>query len=309
MPAARCAVEWRRGGRIYRARHGAARRRAHDRAGRAGGADRRRARTDLPGALRRRAYPAALRFSFGESPHAGAGGRRLFAHPQRPRFKRDAARLAGERDGGKRAVRTGGGRVWRRPWPPRGPRPALAGARAAAAENPPSRRCARRCMMQATALLHLLQFASPALPIGAYSYSQGLEAALESGEVHNADTARVWIVRHLHEVVAQWEAPITWRLMQAWSKRDWRAVSDWSEKFIASRDSSEFRAETIQMGYSLVKLVAELGIADADTLAHLQSEPEVALPTAFSCAVAALSIPHDAALLAMLFAWAENQVL
>ena len=62
-------------------------------------------------------------------------------------------------------------------------------------------------VMQAAALLNLLQFASPALPIGAYSYSQGLEAALESGKVHNADTARIWILRHLHEVVAQWEAP------------------------------------------------------------------------------------------------------
>jgi urease accessory protein len=163
--------------------------------------------------------------------------------------------------------------------------------------------------MDATALLHLLQFASPALPIGAYSYSQGLEAALESGDVHNADSARAWIVRHLHEVVAQWEAPVAWRLMQAWSRRDWCAVSDWNEKFIASRDSSEFRAETIQMGYSLAQLVAELGIADADTLDHLQSHNEVALPTAFGCAVAALAIAPDAALLAMLFAWAENQVL
>jgi urease accessory protein len=163
--------------------------------------------------------------------------------------------------------------------------------------------------MQAAALLNLLQFASPALPIGAYSYSQGLEAALENGTVHNADTARAWIARHLHEVVAQWEAPVSWRLMQAWSRRDWQAVSDWSEKFIASRDSSEFRAETIQMGYSLTKLVAELGITDADMLAQLQGAAEVALPTAFSCAVAALAIPNDAALLAMLFAWAENQVL
>ncbi|NVM77092.1 urease accessory protein [Duganella sp. SG902] len=164
-------------------------------------------------------------------------------------------------------------------------------------------------VMQAAALLHLLQFASPALPIGAYSYSQGLEAALESGTVHNADTARAWIVRHLHEVVAQWEAPIAWRLMQAWTARDWNAVSDWSEKFIASRDSAEFRAETIQMGYSLTKLVAELGIVDEEMLAQLQREPEVALPTAFACAVAALRIPHAEALLAMLFAWAENQVL
>jgi len=163
--------------------------------------------------------------------------------------------------------------------------------------------------MQASALLNLLQFASPALPIGAYSYSQGLEAALENGMVTNAEQARAWIVRHLHEVVAQWEAPVAWRLMQAWSRRDCAAVSEWSERFIASRDSAEFRAETIQMGYSLTKLVAELGIVDAEMLAHLQGEPEVALPTAFACAVAALAIPHDAALLAMLFAWAENQVL
>ena len=163
--------------------------------------------------------------------------------------------------------------------------------------------------MTPAALLNLLQFASPALPIGAYSYSQGLEAALEHGLVHDADTARAWIRRHLHDVVAQWEAPVCWRLMQAWSRRDWDAVAAWSEKFIASRDSAEFRAETIQMGYSLGKLVAELDVADAGMLAPLQRAPEVALPTAYACAVAALHIPHEAALLAMLFAWAENQVL
>jgi urease accessory protein len=163
--------------------------------------------------------------------------------------------------------------------------------------------------MQAAALLHLLQFASPALPIGAYSYSQGLEAALESGRVHDAASARGWIVRHLHEVMACWEAPVCWRLMRAFSSRDAQAVSDWSERFIASRDSAEFRAETIQMGYSLSKLVAELGIADVALMAMLENQPEVALPTAFACAVAALDIPHEEALLAMLFAWAENQVL
>ncbi len=163
--------------------------------------------------------------------------------------------------------------------------------------------------MQAAALLNLLQLASPALPIGAYSYSQGLEAAFESGMVGNAATARAWILRHLQEVVAQWEAPLCWRLMQAYARRDHQGVAEWSERFIASRDTAEFRAETIQMGYSLSKLIAELGIVDADTLAQLQAEPEVALPTAFACAVVALGIPHDAALLAMLFAWAENQVL
>ncbi len=164
-------------------------------------------------------------------------------------------------------------------------------------------------MMQASALLHLLQFASPALPIGAYSYSQGLEAALESSLVMDAATARAWIAEHLTHVVARWEAPLCWRLMQAFEAQDLCAVQRWSERFIASRDTAEFRAETIQMGYSLTKLLAELGVADGVLIDMLQGQPEVALPTAYACAVAALAIPREEALLAMLFAWAENQVL
>ena len=163
--------------------------------------------------------------------------------------------------------------------------------------------------MQASALLHLLQFASPALPIGAYSYSQGLEAALESGAVRDAASARHWIAEHLLNVVARWEAPLCWRLMQAFEQQDFDSVRRWSERFIASRDTAEFRAETIQMGYSLTKLLGELGVADGPLMTMLQSEPEVALPTAYACAVAALRIPREEALLAMLFAWAENQVL
>ncbi|HAT32677.1 MAG TPA: urease accessory protein UreF [Janthinobacterium sp.] len=163
--------------------------------------------------------------------------------------------------------------------------------------------------MPASALLHLLQFASPALPIGAYSYSQGLEAALERGIVFDAAGARAWIVAHLRQVMACWEAPICWRLMRAFTARDLAAAREWSACFIASRESAESRAETIQMGFSLTRLLAELGVADGALIDALQAEAEVALPTAYACAVAALNIPHQEALLAMLFAWAENQVL
>lgn len=158
--------------------------------------------------------------------------------------------------------------------------------------------------MNAGALLHLLQFASPALPIGGYSYSQGLETAIDAGSVTDAASAREWIAGYLHEVIALWEAPLLWRLLEAFEAGDDAAVALWSERFIASRDSAEFRAETIQMGYSLTRLVAELGVADVARLGD-----EVALPTAFACAVSALGIPHREALLATLFSWAENQVL
>jgi len=163
--------------------------------------------------------------------------------------------------------------------------------------------------MQAQALLHLLQLVSPSLPIGAYSYSQGLEAALENGTVHDAATAKVWIVDALHQVVARFEAPVFWRLMQAFEARDAQAVGDWNERFIAARDTAEFRAETIQMGYSLGKLVGDLGIGDASLQAILQAQPELPLPTALAYAAVALQVPAAEALLGMLFSWAENQVL
>ncbi|WP_151446042.1 urease accessory protein UreF [Lacisediminimonas profundi] len=163
--------------------------------------------------------------------------------------------------------------------------------------------------MQAAALLHLLQFSSPSLPVGAYSYSQGLEAALEIGLVSDEATARSWIVDVLQQVVARFEAPVLWRLMMAFAARDADAVAQWSDIFIAARDTAELRAETIQMGYSLKKLVESLDIGDAPLLALLQQQDEVPFPTALAFATVALGVPHEEALLGMLFSWAENQVL
>lgn len=163
--------------------------------------------------------------------------------------------------------------------------------------------------MQSAALLHLLQLASPSLPIGAYSYSQGMEAAIEKGLVRNEATAKEWIINCLHEVVARFEAPILWRLLQAFEVRDLTAVSHWTSLFIAARDTAEFRAESIQMGYSLGKLVNDLKIADAELLAILLAQHELPLPTAMAAAAVALHVPPESVLLGMLFSWAENQVL
>ncbi len=163
--------------------------------------------------------------------------------------------------------------------------------------------------LPAASLLHLLQLASPSLPVGAYSYSQGLEAAIENGLVKTEASAREWIVDMLHEVMARFEAPLLWRLLQAFAARDAAAVSHWTAIFIASRESAEFRAETIQMGYSLGKLVGELKICDATLLSMLEAQADIPFPTALAAASVALAVPAEAALLGMLFSWAENQVL
>lgn len=158
------------------------------------------------------------------------------------------------------------------------------------------------------ALLRLMHLASPSLPIGAYTYSQGLEAAINSGRVTDGETARAWIADAL-SVVADFEAPIIWRLIQAFLARDADQVTYWTDCFIGARDTKEFRAETIQMGYSLNRLVMELDIADESLVKILESQAEVPLPTAFACAAVALSVPPESAMLANLFAVVENQVL
>lgn len=163
--------------------------------------------------------------------------------------------------------------------------------------------------LAAAPLLRLLQLASPSLPIGAYSYSQGLEAALEAGIVADAATARTWIAAQLAQVVARFEAPVFCRLLRAFAARDAAAVSDWTERFLAARDTAELRAETLQMGFSLARLARELDLGGADLAALLPPEAETPLPTALAYAGIALDVPQDAALLGMLFSWTENAVL
>lgn len=163
--------------------------------------------------------------------------------------------------------------------------------------------------LPARSLLHLLQLCSPSLPVGAYSYSQGLEAAMENGHVRDEASARAWVVDMLEQVVARFEAPLTWRLLQAFAAGDAQAVGEWTRLFIASRDSAEFRAETVQMGYSLGKLLPELSPDRTAIHALLAEQRELPFPTAFAAAAVALDVPPEEALLGLLFSWAENQVL
>lgn len=167
-------------------------------------------------------------------------------------------------------------------------------------------------MMADASLLRLLQLASPSLPIGAFSYSQGLETAIDRGYVHDALSAGAWIRAALNEVVAPFDAPLQWRLLLAFAERDEAAVACWSERWLASRDTAESRAETIQMGYSLrqliLALVEELPGTDPRILPLLDAA-ELSLPTAYACAATTLGVAPHAALLGALFSWVENQVL
>jgi urease accessory protein len=141
----------------------------------------------------------------------------------------------------------------------------------------------------------LLQLASPALPVGAYSYSGGLEAAVEAGLVNGAASAQRWIGDVLAHSVLKMEAPLLLRMIE-------QPSPEWNEQFLASRETAEFRAETVQMGYSLNRLLPDLGIEPC-------AYEEPSFPAVFAHAVRAWGIPARQALTAYLWAWLENQVM
>lgn len=158
-------------------------------------------------------------------------------------------------------------------------------------------------------LVRLLQLASPALPIGAYSYSQGLEQVVEDGTVRDAATAQAWIGDVLEWVITRGEAAIAWRLLAAAQRADWTCVATWNAWFRASRETAELRAETEQTGGSLAKLVVDLGLLDTRAIDMLPTLAPVTLPAAYALAARALALPIEAALTAYLWSWLENQVL
>src|SRR5260221_3236081 len=151
-------------------------------------------------------------------------------------------------------------------------------------------------------LARLLQLASPALPVGAYSYPQGLEAAIEAGVVQDAASSGRWIADVLAHSLARMEAPVLLRLCAAWRTGDAAAAERWNALFLAGRETAELRAEAAQMGYSLAQLLPELGVGEVP----LQ---EPCFPAAFAFAVAAWRIDAHEALVAYLWSWTENQVL
>ena len=158
-------------------------------------------------------------------------------------------------------------------------------------------------------LVRLLQLASPTLPIGAYSYSQGLEWAVEAAAVHDAATAQAWIGDLLELVVARGEAAIAWRLLGTARRGSWPLFATWNAWFCASRETAELRAETAQMGGSLVKLAADLDLLDQPARDALSTLAPITLPAAYALAARGFAVPTDAALTAYVWSWLENQVL
>lgn len=161
--------------------------------------------------------------------------------------------------------------------------------------------------MSVAELLALLQLASPALPVGGYSYSQGLESAIDSGRVSDAASARHWIAQGL-ALAAAGEAALLVQQYEAWVDHDIERIQRLNDWLVATRESAELRQETAQMGWSLSGLIRSLGWTDSPRQQTLTTLPVVSYATAFACAAQGAGLPRDVTVQTWLFAWTENQV-
>jgi urease accessory protein len=159
---------------------------------------------------------------------------------------------------------------------------------------------------ESLSLLRLCQLVSPALPIGSYHFSQGLEYAVDAKWVCDEKDAGDWILGIANNAIGSLDLPILLRLHAAWMTNDQAAVQHWSQFLIASRETSELRAEERHMGKALAKVLIELEIAVARPWIVRDDASYAAM---FTLAATTWAIDPTATAQAYLWAWTENQVL
>lgn len=150
----------------------------------------------------------------------------------------------------------------------------------------------------------LWQLISPALPVGGYSYSQGLELAVEQGRVCDETSAAGWIEGLAGSALVALDLPFMHRVHAAACAGEADAMAYWAQRLACARETAELRREDAAMASALRRLLATLspGCALPDGAgAH-------SYPALFACAAAHWAIAVDAALAGYLWAWCENQV-
>ncbi|MGD8926462.1 MAG: urease accessory protein UreF [Thioalkalispiraceae bacterium] len=154
-------------------------------------------------------------------------------------------------------------------------------------------------------MLRLWQLISPALPVGAYAYSQGLEYAIDANWVTNKREVQEWIKGQLCHNLAHLDIPVLRNLYSAWQADDLNEVEEWAQFLVASREASELLAEDLHLGRALATLLHELGVPSAESFKFSD--------TACFAVLLSLAAVHWQITVAdiasgYLWSWSENQV-
>jgi urease accessory protein len=157
-----------------------------------------------------------------------------------------------------------------------------------------------------TALLQLIRLASPSLPVGGFSYSEGIESAVDAGLVRDEASARAWLLDQLDLGIGRSELPVAARALAAWRRHDRDTVAACNAWFSATRETSELRRQAEQMGRSLTLWLRQRDAADARVAGLAALAPAPTWPIAFALAAADSGATPRAVLATLAAGWAEN---
>jgi urease accessory protein len=159
---------------------------------------------------------------------------------------------------------------------------------------------------KARATLGLLRLGSAGLPIGAFAYSQALEAAIEMGDVRDRKSGEAWVTGLLDFSILSGDVPILAGLHRSWSDRDPAEIRRQNDVLHAARGSRELREEDRQLGNALARLLEKLGCSAASPWAR---DPRATLACLFALAAREWGADAEGAALAYCFCFAEAQTM
>ena len=161
-------------------------------------------------------------------------------------------------------------------------------------------------MITDLAQLRLMQLVSPSLPVGAFTYSQGIEWCVEAGWVKDAETLESWLSDLLHTSMQQMEIPVLIRMLHAWSENDTTSLEHWCELSMASRETAELRLEERNRATALFRILSSLDVAQIETYESIIKSSQAA---GYAYASKAWNIPTHQACLGYVWSWLENLVI
>lgn len=156
------------------------------------------------------------------------------------------------------------------------------------------------------ALLRLMHLVSPSLPVGGFTYSQGIEWAVETGWIRDADDLDAWMTDQISCGLAYLDLPLVMRMQLAAVDRDHAAMGRWIDWLLAGRETSELRREEADRGRALAELLVAWGLEDAAAWKRQLARSQLG---GFAFAAAAWQIGPRAAATGYAWAWLENLVL
>ena len=162
--------------------------------------------------------------------------------------------------------------------------------------------------LTASALLQLMRLASPSLPVGGFSYSEGLEAAVEAGLVTSEAATLAWLRDQLELALTRSDLAVVAKAARAWRRGDLEHVNALNRWFATTRETAELRQQSEQMGRSLAQWLRHRDPPEPRLAALEALLPAPTWPIAFALAGVATGAPIREVLIAFAAGWAENMV-